>query len=323
MHLDDPARLAAVDSALEVDERQLTELVARAAATAGMPTAVFAIVGQRTVLFRAHVGLPSALTRTRAIAVELSPCAAVVLDEFPLAVGDASVDAEAPAFFRACSIRAYVGVPVHCRGLVVGALAAADPSPRRISGEMVARLSRLGRELGEVLSERRSGPRPSLDTIPDAAGVHAALAIGVADLVGAARRVAHATETLAAAASPGQWHGFLEQIDEALLSQEELAAAADDLERIVPRLAAVGVTTRSIADELARVRRSAAEIAPLLRLAHAARAGLVDAHMAERSVSLLARGTPGALLAATANVVSAARLIERHSDLASARLASG
>jgi hypothetical protein len=63
------------------------------------------------------------------------------------------------------------------------------------------------------------------------------------------------------------------------------------------------------------------EISPLLRLAQAARAGLVDGHLAERSVALLPRGTGGALTSAAANVASAARLMGRNSQLGWARLA--
>jgi hypothetical protein len=273
------------------------------------------------VLFLAHVGLPSALACTRGIATEVAPCTAVVLDELPLAISDQAAEREARAFFDACSIRAYVGVPVMLRGVVVGALATADPAPRTTSPLMVARLARLARELGDILGERRSGPRPTIDTIPDPDGVRASLAHDVAELVGAAGRVSGGASALVASASPLAWSSFVSQIDETLLSHEELAVALDDLERAVPRLEAIGVATRSFRTEVARVRRASVEISPLLRLAQAARAGLVDGHLAERSVALLPRGTGEALTSAAANVASAARLMGRNSQLGWARLA--
>ena len=180
--LDDPIRLAAFKSSiLQLDgDGVLEECVRDAAARAQAPIALVTFVMSKIQLFRAAVGLPPELDATRGTNRCDSFCQFVVKTDGPFIVTDARNDERVPkAMVDLYGIGAYLGVPIHTGGQVLGSLCVADGVQRNWQPGLVNELSLLARRVSGRL-EQMSMDEPTRPDLP--ALTPEALASSVASL---------------------------------------------------------------------------------------------------------------------------------------------
>ncbi len=148
-------RLAGVSDAL-LDDRPdptLQRIVEEAAKAVGAPIALVSLVLDNIQLFRAQVGLPDDLARTRATARDVSFCQMAVRDDALFEVEDATARPDLPqALVRSHGIRAYLGAPIHLDGQPLGSLCVIDVRPRTFSAEQRAQLVGLAAEVDARLA---------------------------------------------------------------------------------------------------------------------------------------------------------------------------
>lgn len=163
-----PERREAFTGALlaETDDATLQEIVEKAARQLSAPIALVSLVLDQIQFFKAHYGLPPDLGAARGSDRDVSFCQFVVRDEQPFEVGDAPSDPRIPQHLvREYGVRAYLGVPVRVRGIVVGSLCVLDTQPRRFSAEDRQGLAKLGTLVDErvtALAEHRHRVRSAL-----------------------------------------------------------------------------------------------------------------------------------------------------------------
>ena len=130
----------------------LEECVQRAAAAAEAPIALVTFVMSKIQLFRAAVGLPPELAATRATSRCDSFCQFVVMTEGPFIVTNAKMDQRVPQnMVDTYGIAAYLGVPIHLGGQVLGSLCVADGQERHWRPELVDELTALAARVSERL----------------------------------------------------------------------------------------------------------------------------------------------------------------------------
>lgn len=159
--LDDPKRLAVIDDVVtsRTPDPQLDALISGVAAVVGAPLAMVSIVCESMQFFRANVGLQGELAETKSTARDASFCQFVVRDELPLLVSDAPNDARVPQeLVEKYGIRAYVGVPLHYQGQVIGSVCAIDTIPRHFSELQVEAMRSLSGYIGQRLENLRLTP---------------------------------------------------------------------------------------------------------------------------------------------------------------------
>lgn len=163
-------RLARIDSMRLVDEgppeAELQALVSEVAQAFGVPVALLSLVLGDRQWFKAHVGLPPALSRARQTPRDWSFCHHVVQSHESLVVPDAT---RHPVFrdnplVRDGIIGSYAGAPlVTSTGEVLGSLCVIDTRPLVLGGEDLEALRELARRVAGDLEQRaraRQGTRP-------------------------------------------------------------------------------------------------------------------------------------------------------------------
>lgn len=146
MQDDDRRRLAAVrGSGLMVGVADPTfDRAARTAARCtGAPVALVSIVGSARQHFIGQVGLEGDLAARRGSPIQTSCCALVVRADTPVVAEDAREHPDLALLppIDGLTVGAYAGVPLHdADGVVLGAVCAVAPSPRRWSDDDVASL---------------------------------------------------------------------------------------------------------------------------------------------------------------------------------------
>ncbi len=154
--LDDPQRLASFRaSIIRLDEDGVLDSCVRdAAARAAAPIALVTFVMSKIQLFRAAVGLPPELEATRATSRCDSFCQFVVKSESPFVVTNAHTDERVPKLLvETYGIRAYLGVPIHSGGQVLGSLCVADGVERHWRGDLLDELSTLAARVSARLEQ--------------------------------------------------------------------------------------------------------------------------------------------------------------------------
>src|SRR5450432_4006991 len=177
--LDDPVRLAQFKaSIMHLDgDGVLEECVQQAAAAAEAPIALVTFVMSKIQLFRAAVGLPPELAATRATSRCDSFCQFVVMTEGPFIVTNARIDQRVPQnMVETYGIAAYLGVPIHVGGQVLGSLCVADGQERHWRPELVDELTALAGRVSERLHVMASAEVASVEDIAAPGGLAAEVA---------------------------------------------------------------------------------------------------------------------------------------------------
>jgi len=154
--LDGPLRLAQFKASIMQldDDGVLQECVSKAAELAEAPMSLVTFVMSKIQLFRAAVGLPPELDATRATSRCDSFCQFVVMAEAPFIVTNAKSDKRVPqAMVETYGLAAYLGVPIHVGGQVLGSLCVADGKERHWRPELVDELSALASRVSARLQE--------------------------------------------------------------------------------------------------------------------------------------------------------------------------
>src|SRR5690242_4607925 len=179
--LDDPMRLAQFRASIMQldDDGVLQECVQQAAARAEAPMALVTFVMSKIQLFRAAVGLPPELGATRATSRCDSFCQFVVMAEKPFVVTDAKNDIRVPqAMVETYGLAAYLGVPIHVGGQVLGSLCVADGRERSWRPELVDEMSALAKRVSERLQELAGSElRSSIPPVGESNGLAAEVAL--------------------------------------------------------------------------------------------------------------------------------------------------
>ncbi len=232
----------------ELDE-ELQAAVRALATELRTPIALVSLVLRKTQFFRAHVGLPPDLARTRATDRDVSFCQFVVRDGRRFEVSDARLDERVPKeLVRTYGIRAYIGQPVRVGSRVVGSLCAIDTVPRTFDDKERAQLEHLAEKVTQRLTElaktRAHVVAAGLEeaTRPAFAELRNALTPVVLGL-GAARTTLAELRTLARTVALGEVDVLREATRASSLaaSVEELSANVTDMQDAFERIQA-GVT---------------------------------------------------------------------------------
>ncbi|HLM73731.1 MAG TPA: GAF domain-containing protein, partial [Polyangiaceae bacterium] len=135
------------------------------------PIALVSLVMGRIQLFRASVGLPTELEKSRATSRCSSFCQLVVKAEHEILITDAASDERVPKeLVDRYGIQAYIGVPIHHEGAVIGSLCAIDTKPRRWDASLSGNLKVIAAELESRLEAlRESRDEEEAEAIPDVA----------------------------------------------------------------------------------------------------------------------------------------------------------
>jgi GAF domain-containing protein len=150
--LDDRARLSTFEAPLldSREDAELHALVAEAARITGFPIALVSLVVRQIQFFKAQVGLPPDLEAARATDRCSSFCQYVVAGKQPLRIEDVAREELPQELVKNYGIRAYVGIPLHVRGQVVGSFCVLHTEPAQLPPEVLARLE----ELAQAASAR-------------------------------------------------------------------------------------------------------------------------------------------------------------------------
>jgi hypothetical protein len=171
--LDDPRRLDPLGLHLTdvSHDAVLDALVGKVAQMADTPIALVSLVMGRIQLFRASVGLPTELEKSRATSRCSSFCQLVVKAEREILVTDAASDDRVPKeLVDRYGIKAYIGVPIHHEGAVIGSLCALDTKPRSWDSSLPLNLKGIAAELESRLEAlRESRDEEDAEAIPDVA----------------------------------------------------------------------------------------------------------------------------------------------------------
>jgi hypothetical protein len=171
--LDDPRRLDPLGIHLTDISRDelLDALVRKVSVRAGTPMALVSLVMGRIQLFRASVGLPVELEKSRATSRCSSFCQLVVKAESEILITDASADDRVPKdLVDSYGIQAYIGVPIHHEGAIIGSLCALDTKPRRWDASLSRDLKAIAAELeGRLEALRESRDEDDAEAIPNIA----------------------------------------------------------------------------------------------------------------------------------------------------------
>ena len=139
---------------LQEPDPVLQALVLEAGRIAEAPIALVSLVLERIQFFEAHVGLPDALTVSRATSHCDSFCQFVVEEEQPLYIEDALADYSLPQnLVERLGIRSYFGHPVYINEVIAGSLCVIDTHPREWPADIQDTLHRLADQVGKRLVE--------------------------------------------------------------------------------------------------------------------------------------------------------------------------
>lgn len=151
-----PARTLAFTGAIldeDLDE-DLQTLVTRAAEELDAPIALVSLVLEHTQFFRAHIGLPEELVRTRSTDRDASFCQFVVRDGRPFAVSDAALDEQVPQdLVKRYGVRSYLGVPLVANSELVGALCVLDVNSRGFDRNEIDKLEAIAQNVNIRLAQ--------------------------------------------------------------------------------------------------------------------------------------------------------------------------
>lgn len=250
--LDDPQRLDPFGLHLTDVSRDelLDSLVRQVALRADTPIALVSLVMGRIQLFRASVGLPTELEKSRATSRCTSFCQLVVKAEHEILITDAAADERVPKdLVDSYGIKAYIGVPIHHEGAVIGSLCAVDTKPRSWDPSLPRDLKVIAAKLEERLEAlRESRDENDAEAVSDVA-LNLMLSSIQRDATALAEPVSRMGELLKAEA----W-------------RDPKAAAATDSEPSAAR--ELAELYRSLNESTQRLRRSALRIADALELRH-------------------------------------------------------
>ena len=157
-NLDDPLRLDPLGLHLTsvTHDDILDAIVRKVAKKAGTPMALVSLIMGRIQFFRASIGLPTELEKSRATSRCVSFCQLVVKAEQEILITDANTDPRVPKeLVESYNIKAYIGVPIHHEGVVIGSLCALDTQPRRWPSSLARELKTIATELEERLDTLR------------------------------------------------------------------------------------------------------------------------------------------------------------------------
>lgn len=104
------------------------------------PWALLNILLERSVLVRAHHGVPMRLAIVRSMEADTTFCRRVVVEEAIVEVVDALTSVETRLPYEQHGVRSYLGVPLTIDDVCVGALCVADEVPRRYGASARERL---------------------------------------------------------------------------------------------------------------------------------------------------------------------------------------
>ncbi|HZF50934.1 MAG TPA: GAF domain-containing protein [Polyangiaceae bacterium] len=250
--LDDPLRLDPFGLHLTDVSRDelLDSLVRKVALRADTPIALVSLVMGRIQLFRAAVGLPAELEKSRATSRCSSFCQLVVKAEHEILITDADADERVPKdLVERYGIKAYIGVPIHHEGAVIGSLCAVDTKPRSWDPSLPHDLKAIGAEL-EVRLEalRESRDENDAEAIPDVA-----LDLMLSSIHRDAKALAEPVSRMGELLKAEAW-------------RDPKAAAATDSEPGAAR--ELAELYRSLNESTQRFRRGALRIADALELRH-------------------------------------------------------
>lgn len=157
-NLDDPQRLDPFGLHLTsvVHDEILDAIVRKVAKKSGASIALISLVMGRIQFFRASVGLPTELEKSRATSRCVSFCQLVVKAEKEIIITEATTDTRVPKeMVELYGIRSYIGVPIHHQGAVIGSLCAADSQPRQWPSSLPRELKAIAKELESRLDTLR------------------------------------------------------------------------------------------------------------------------------------------------------------------------
>jgi hypothetical protein len=150
----------------ETQDAELQSIVEAAAQSLETPISLVTLVLDHVQFFKAHYGLPPDLAASRVTSRDVSFCQFVVRDAKPFEVSDAPADLRVPQHLvKAYGIKSYLGVPIHARDTVVGALCVIDTKTRTFSDHERRELTKLAEHVDErlaTLTESRRQARLSL-----------------------------------------------------------------------------------------------------------------------------------------------------------------
>jgi GAF domain-containing protein len=313
--LDDPQRLDPLGLHLTDVARDeiLDALVRKVAQKADTPIALVSLVMGRIQLFRASVGLPTELEKSRATSRCSSFCQLVVKAEHEILITDAVADERVPKeLVDRYGIKAYVGVPIHHEGAVIGSLCAIDTKPRRWDPSLPNDLKAIAAEL-EVRLEalRESRDEEDAEAIPDVA-LELMLGSVLRDAKALQTPISRLSELLRSEAwrDPASASASAKTNGESLGAALEIAQLYRSLDESVRRVrrgalrvtdalelrqARLGAKTLATLRQDARaLSRSFGEIAPLARLVEGLSAGAISADAFAKNAGVLSEAEAAA-----------------------------
>ncbi len=287
--LDDPERLALIGRSYYdlSSDATLDSLLEEAVKVADVPMAMVSIVGAFTQVYRAHRGLPPELAIACGTSRSSSFCQLVVRSENALVVTDAVTDPRIPQELVATyGVRAYAGVPIRRRGVVLGSVCVVDIRPHVFSNSVLVRLSEIAAQVSGHLEEEERRARPT--GTPKTVAVH--------DLRERAETILAALSIIETSAQHAQ-HLDRTDITESVLEAvrsviAEVLGLHSELERTGAELEAmitasdVGQEVPDLQREASAILRSLAEVAVMARVVDAFARGELDGRSAARALSV-------------------------------------
>jgi hypothetical protein len=154
------------DLLAEADDKDLQQIVEKAAHELDTPVALVSLVLDHIQFFKAQYGLPMDLAASRSTRRDVSFCQFVVRDGKPFEVSDAPNDSRIPQHLvKEYDIQSYLGIPINVRDTVVGSLCVIDTKKRTFTKNEHNALKRLAELVNErlaILGEQRRQTRIKL-----------------------------------------------------------------------------------------------------------------------------------------------------------------
>ena len=136
----------------------LEDIVRDVAIELDAPWAALNLLLERTLLVRAHHGLPMCLAVVRSMESDGAFCERVVLERTVLEVVDALASPETRLPYERYGVRSYLGVPLFLDDVCVGSLCLLDQVPRRFDPSARVRLAAYGARAAARLAELAGRP---------------------------------------------------------------------------------------------------------------------------------------------------------------------
>lgn len=151
----------------ETNDKELQLIVKKAAKELSSPMAIVSLVLDHIQFFKASVGLPDSLLKSKSTHRDASFCQFVVRDQKPFEVNDAPNDTRVPQqVVKDFNIKAYLGVPIKVNEIIIGSLCVLDTKEREFTEDennSLIKLSGLVNDRLEKTTEKRRKIRLNLN----------------------------------------------------------------------------------------------------------------------------------------------------------------